>query len=106
MTGLVGPVPLRLGFLPGWTCCHCHQSRSMLAWCIQKIGSVGAVAMKDIVPPTQTWTPPWTPSRLEVKVARSVSASIEGMLEARVARSAWVPGDPVTVIVDIGAGIG
>src|SRR6266699_5875840 len=105
ITGLEDPVPLRLGFSPAWPCCHSHQSRSMFAWCIQKIGSAGAVAMKPIVPPTQTWTAPCTASRLEVNGAKVPFPITVVMFETIVARSAEVPGERVTVIGDSGAGI-
>src|SRR6266542_472704 len=105
MTGLDAPVPVRFGFSPACPCCHSHQSRSMFAWCIQKIGSAGAVAMKPIVPPTQTWTPLCTPSRLGAKLAKVPLPSTVGTFEAMVARSAVVPGERVTVIGDSGDGI-
>src|SRR5919197_1110804 len=105
ITGLDEPVPLRLGFSPAWPCCHSHQRRSMFAWCIQKIGSAGAVEMKPIVPPTQTWTAPCTASRLEVNGVKVPFPITVGMFEAIVVRSAVVPGERVTVIGASGGGI-
>src|SRR5262249_42359889 len=78
----------------------------MLQWCIQKTGSAGAVAMKPIVPPTQTWTAPCTPSRLEVNGAKVPFPITGGMVETIVVRSAVVPGERVTVIGESGEGIG
>src|SRR5258708_26901915 len=104
MTGLSGPVPVRFGFSPGWACCHCHHRRSTLAWCIQKIGSDGAVAMYPMFPPTQTWTAPWMASRPDVKVGNVVSASTAGTLEAIVARSTAVPGHGPTGLGALTAG--
>lgn len=39
----------------GWRSCHCAQSLSMKAWCIQKTGSLGETPV-PIWPPTQTCT--------------------------------------------------
>src|SRR5262245_43119002 len=106
ITGLVAPLPARFGFSPGCACCQSHHSRSMLAWCIQKIGSAGAVGTADIVPPTQTCTPPCTPSRFVVKLAKSAIPSIVGMFDASVASQDCGPGERVTAIGAIGGGLG
>jgi len=78
----------------------------MLAWCIQKIGSAGAVGIQPIVPPTQTWTPLWMFSRPPVNVGKVDNAITPGVLDAMVASQDEGPGDRVTVIGDIGGGIG
>jgi ABC-type glutathione transport system ATPase component len=62
--------------------------------------------MKPIVPPTQTWTAPWTASRLEVNGLKVPFPITVGMFETMVVRSAVVPGERVTVIGESGEGIG
>src|SRR5438132_14206411 len=52
------------------------QSRSMLPWCSQKIGSLAAVGTPDILPPTSTCTAPWgLPSRLGLKPLRPLGGN-------------------------------
>src|SRR3954451_20131906 len=39
--------------------CHRYQSRSIMQWCDQKIGSNADAAITPMSPPTQPWTPSW-----------------------------------------------
>ena len=53
--------PGSVGFLPAFPglACQMDQILSIMAWCIQKIGSAGAVGMLDIVPLSHMWTRLW-----------------------------------------------
>ena len=54
--------PANGGFWPGFAFCQTDQSRSISAWCIQKMGSAGVVGTMLIDPPTQTCPELWIPS--------------------------------------------
>src|SRR5712692_8093509 len=101
---MTAAAPLSGGFLPALPgiFCHFHQRRSMFAWCIQKIGSAGAVGMTPIEPPTHTCTESWIPSSVEVKLLKVVCPNAVGVLEAIRARSPEVPDARDTLIVRVG----
>lgn len=44
--------------------CQACRMRSMLAWCIMKMGSLAAVGTEPMEPPMWTWMVPWVLSRL------------------------------------------
>src|SRR3954447_7858783 len=39
--------------------CHRYQSRSIMQWCDQKIGSNADAAITPMSPPVQPWTASW-----------------------------------------------
>lgn len=73
-----------------WSC-QIRQSRSIMQWCAQKIGSYAASGISAMVPPTQTWTRLWMSSSRFEK-SRKLGAVRTSWISAAVGKSAGDPG--------------